>query len=328
MITVDHGCREKDMMDQLGSLADDIRYCTRLKYIAYAVLGTIKASRQDNIWFQGFFDPVIFLCLCLKRIGLVRAPVMISPRGQISDQFVEKDFRKKLFLRLLQVIGAHTGVTFHYTSELEKARADRLVDKHKFVIAPNVLRLDFFKNTLKFESVRRFEITDSPLFRIGYAGRIDRRKKIDILIRAIAVIDVNVELVIVGGKTPHMTELQSLICDLKLENRVKFTGPLHGKDLIEFYRSLNLFASLAEEENFGNTFLESLSLETPILFCSGAPWKFTVAEGWGFETDGSIEAVRETITRALRGSRQKRGDIQLMLKRFSPSSVALSLFRS
>jgi len=177
VITMSHGHREEDMMDQLGSLSEDICYCTSFKYIAYAVLGTIKASRQDNIWFQGFFDPVIFLCLCLKRIGLVRAPVMISPRGQISDQFVEKDFRKKLFLRLLQVIGAHTGVTFHYTSELEKARADRLVDKHKFVIAPNVLRLDFFKNTLKFESVRRFEITDSPIFRIGYAGRIDRRKK-------------------------------------------------------------------------------------------------------------------------------------------------------
>ena len=328
VITESHGRREEDMMNQLGSLSEDIRYYTSLKYIAYAVSGTIKASRQDNIWFQGFFDPLIFLCLCLKRIGLVRSPMMISPRGQLSDKFVEKNFRKKLFLRLLRVIDAHKCVTFHYTSELEKARADRLVDKHEFVIAPNVLRLDFFKNALEFESVRRPKITDSPVFRIGYAGRIDRRKKIDILIRAIAVIDVGVELVIVGDKTPHMTELQNLICDLKLEDRVKFTGRLHGKDLIEFYRSLNLFVSLADEENFGNTFLESLSLETPILFCSGAPWKFTVAEGWGFETDGSIEGVRETILRVLRGSRQKRGDIQLMLERFSPSSVALSLFRS
>lgn len=328
VITVSHGCREEDMMDQLGSLSEDIRYCTGLKYIACAVLRMIKASRQDNIWFQGFFDPLIFLCLCLKRIGLVRAPVMISPRGQLSDKFVEKDFSKKLFLRLWRVVDAHTSVTFHYTSELEKARADRLVDKHEFVIAPNVLRLDFPKNTLRFESVHRLEITDSPVFRIGYAGRIDRRKKIDILIRAISVIDVKVELVIVGDKTPHMTELHSLVCDLKLEDRVKFTGRLHGQVLIEFYRSLNLFVSLADEENFGNTFLESLSLETPILFCSGAPWKFTVAEGWGFETDGSIEGVRETILRALRGKRQKRGDIQLMLERFSPSSVALSLFRS
>lgn len=328
VITVSRGYRDKDMMNQLGSLSEDIRYCTRLKYIAYAVLGTIKASRLDNIWFQGFFDPLIFLCLCLKRIGLVRAPVMISPRGQLSDKFVKKNFRKKLFLRLLRSIDAHMCVTFHYTSELEKARAERLVDRHEFVVAPNVLRLDFFKNTLKFESVRRLEMSDSPIFRIGYAGRIDRRKKIDILIRAIAVLDVKVELVIAGDKTSYMAVLQSLISELKLEDRVKFTGRLHGQDLMEFYRSLNLFVSLADEENFGNTFLESLSLETPILFCSGAPWKFTVAEGWGFETDGSIEGVRDTIRRALRGSRQKRGDIQLMLERFSPSSVALSLFRS
>lgn len=328
VITMSHGHREDDMMEQLGSLSEDIFYCTSLKYIAYAVLGTIKASRRDNIWFQGFFDPLIFLCLCLKRMGLVRAPVMISPRGQLSDKFVEKDFRKKLFLRLLRSIDAHMCVTFHYTSELEKARAERLVDRREFVVAPNVLRLDFFKNTLEFESVRRLEITDSPIFRIGYAGRIDRRKKIDILIRAIAVLDVNVELLIAGDKTPYMTELQSLICDLKLEDRVKFTGRLSGQDLIEFYRSLNLFVSLADEENFGNTFLESLSQETPILFCSGAPWGFTLAEGWGFETDGSIEGVRETILRALRGSLQKRGDIQLMLERFNPRSVALSLFRS
>ena len=56
-----------------------------------------------------------------------------------------------------------------------------------------------------------------------------------------------------------LLNLKKLIKELKINDKVLFTGPLYGREKIEAYVDADVFVSMRSDEIFGMTFLEALA---------------------------------------------------------------------
>ncbi|WP_260439501.1 glycosyltransferase [Humibacillus xanthopallidus] len=107
---------------------------------------------------------------------------------------------------------------------------------------------------------------DAPL--VGYAGRLDPAKGVDVLVRA-AALEATVR-VRVAGDGPERESLEALADQLGIADRVEFVGPLAAEALPDFYRSLDALAvpsltTASWVEQFGRVALEAMACGTPVV---------------------------------------------------------------
>lgn len=106
----------------------------------------------------------------------------------------------------------------------------------------------------------------SNAIRIGTVSRLVPQKNISLLIRALqelnSVSSSNYELSVVGVG-PLKEELQSLAISLGVGNAVSWEG--QSKDVLAFYRSLDLFVLTSNYEGFGLVLLEAMSQGIPVI---------------------------------------------------------------
>lgn len=94
-------------------------------------------------------------------------------------------------------------------------------------------------------------------------GTVERRKNLQVLIRAMALLTPNVRLISVGPSTPYREECERLADEYALGERVEFRGYVEREDLLELYRTCALVAVPSRYEGFGYAAAQAL--------CSGAP---------------------------------------------------------
>ncbi|WP_246069754.1 glycosyltransferase [Humibacillus xanthopallidus] len=103
---------------------------------------------------------------------------------------------------------------------------------------------------------------------VGYAGRLDPAKGVDVLLRA-AALEATVR-VRIAGDGPERAALAALADRLGIADRVEFVGPLAPEALPDFYRALDVLVvpSLTTQswvEQFGRVALEAMACGTPVV---------------------------------------------------------------
>jgi len=101
---------------------------------------------------------------------------------------------------------------------------------------------------------------------ILHVGRLDTDKSVDKVIRsaAPAILNSGAHLLIVGDGC-QKNHLIRLCRDLKIEERVHFTGFIHPSKLPEIYRAANIFITASEIETQGIVLLEAAASGLPIV---------------------------------------------------------------
>ena len=99
-------------------------------------------------------------------------------------------------------------------------------------------------------------------------GRMDSRERYkghDCVIRAIPrlVAAGHDVIYIVVGEGDDLTRLKNLAEEMGVSSRVRFTGALEAKALVEVYRLADLFVMPSTKEGFGIVFLEAMASGTP-----------------------------------------------------------------
>ena len=103
-------------------------------------------------------------------------------------------------------------------------------------------------------------------FVFGYLGQLDRRKRVDLLIREFLKTKVDAELWIAGtGRDEPM--LKELAFG---DERIKFLGFIPDEKLRWFYNSLSYFIFPTWIEGYGLPIVESLACRTPVIVCDDA----------------------------------------------------------
>ncbi len=142
------------------------------------------------------------------------------------------------------------------------------VSEDKIEIIPNGIDLSEFDNLPARGEFRRKHGLGNSEKIILYLGRIHKIKGLDLLARAFAELSekvAHVRLVIVGPDDGYLPMLRKLIEELKIGEKVLFTGPLCGRDKLEAYVDADVYVLPSSYEILGITILEALACGTPVI---------------------------------------------------------------
>lgn len=100
-----------------------------------------------------------------------------------------------------------------------------------------------------------YKLKKDSIFRVGYLGQLDRRKRVNLLIQAFKASNIDGELVI-GGTGPDRAKLEAQAAG---DSRIKFLGFVPDSQLCDFYNSLSVFAFPSAAEGWGIPIVEAMA---------------------------------------------------------------------
>jgi glycosyltransferase involved in cell wall biosynthesis len=142
------------------------------------------------------------------------------------------------------------------------------LNANKLKIIPSGLDFSKVSYITKKESRASLRLSEKNVY-FGMIGRIDRKKRIELAIKALKLLNHStVQLLIIGEETPdtsdtYLNELKKLISTLNLGDQVHFLG--FQKDPSPFYRAIDALIMASDFETFGMSTIESLAHNTPVI---------------------------------------------------------------
>ncbi len=127
-----------------------------------------------------------------------------------------------------------------------------------------------------------------------YVGRLDLRKGIGQLLRALVGMDIPC---VVAGDGPSRKELESLSAELSLSERVSFLGPVPRVQLPELYRKAAMLVLPTHADTMPLVVLEAMACGTPAVATSISDIPKLVRHGYNglLVKPGDVEALRMSI---------------------------------
>ncbi|MEK7555446.1 MAG: glycosyltransferase [Patescibacteria group bacterium] len=260
-------------------------------------------------------------------------PYIISPRGNLMKEPLSGGLlKKKIYLFLIEKRNLAAASLIHFTVEAEKDEYLKAgLPLKKGVVIPNGLDLEEFSKRppLKFFR-KKFKIGDNKKI-VLFMGRLSWIKGFDALIPAFAeVIKKNPDtvLALVGGdEKGHKKNVEFLISNFKLKDKVMFTDILTGEDKIAAFQESDIFVLPSYSESFGMAALEAMYFGLPVVITKNvgiSPSVEKVSAGIVVEKDerqlsGAILRILQNLELGKEmGERGKR----LVEEEFSCQSVA------
>ena len=139
-------------------------------------------------------------------------------------------------------------------------------------------------------------IAASPRFTVLFVGRFYRRKRVDVLLRAAAMLRERVpglEVRIIGGG-PCTPALHALSRQLRLESTVTWLGDVSRAELIAEYQRATVFCLPSVQEGFGIVLLEAMAAAKAIVAARAAAIPEVAPHAELFEPDRA-EALAVSI---------------------------------
>jgi glycosyltransferase involved in cell wall biosynthesis len=158
--------------------------------------------------------------------------------------------------------------------------------------------IQFAKSKLLFKTYPMLKKRKIILF----LGRVDRKKGLDLLIRAFAILYKNSDqfsLLIAGsGDIGYINKLKNLSSSLGIAEKVIWMGMIHDELKWSTFYSSDIFCLPSHQENFGIAIVESLSANLPVLISSKVNIFSEISKdkaGIIFEAnlEGTLYALRE-----------------------------------
>lgn len=136
-----------------------------------------------------------------------------------------------------------------------------------------------------------------------FMGRLGREKNIDFLVRALPKILAKIPnaFLIVSGEGVAQSELETLVKELKLADKVKFMGFFKDKqDWVNCYAAADLFVFASLTETQGLVLLEAMAVGTPVV-AVGALGVLDVMQGerGGFLSKDDVDEFSSKVVKML-----------------------------
>ncbi len=129
-------------------------------------------------------------------------------------------------------------------------------------LIPNGIDFDLLQPERDADAVRRELGLTKNHFVIGTASRLVGLKRIDLLLRAFARLDCGESRLLIIGDGVERRNLEKLASQLKLDDRVIFTGTV--EQVGEYYPVMDVFVlPSTAAESFGNAVVEAMAMAVP-----------------------------------------------------------------
>ena len=269
----------------------------RFSYTPYLKRELLSLGNYDIYHAQGVWQYPTYALIDVARKKY--KPYLITPRGMLYPQDIAKSSTlfKKLSLKWRLLSDLNRASCVHVTCNEEMQVCRDLGVTSPIAVIPNPVEIKNYPYE-KEDSVRR----------IGYLGRVSRRKNIEGLILAFHDIGdeaKNAELLIIGGGDDEYERyLRQLVERYNLHN-VRFAGFLSGEEKDKALASCSVLAMPSEFENLGNVVLEGLVRNIPCIATTGSPWEELQTHNCGWWVPYTQEDITYAVRSALNVTQDK-----------------------
>lgn len=193
-------------------------------------------------------------------------PYVIQAHGSVLP-FFQKEQLKEIFDKLWGFNILYDASKAFALTEVEKEQYLKMgVPNDNIEIVPLGINLDEYGNLPdegNFKS--KYDIGENNKL-ILFLGRIHEIKGLDLLIRSFNQIpNENVRLAIVGGDYGFKEELEKLIDEYNLNDKIVFPGVLTGEDKLEALVDCDIFVMPSRYESFTTSGLEAMACSKPLI---------------------------------------------------------------
>lgn len=150
-----------------------------------------------------------------------------------------------------------------------------------------------------------------------YVGRLNVRKNIFNLLKALSILNNNQKLVIVGKEDWKMFDFNAMIDDLKIRKNIIFTGGLYNEELAAVYSMADVFIFPSFAESFGLPPLEAMASGISIVISKATCIPEICGEAGYYVNPNSPEEIASQILAVQSDDELKRKRVELGLKRAS-----------
>ena len=129
-----------------------------------------------------------------------------------------------------------------------------------------------------------------------HVGRISYEKELEMVVRAMRRIDATL---LVAGKGPAKADIEKLVKDLGLQDKVVFAGFVPDSELPAYYNAADIAVSASKFETQGLSILEAMASGKPVACRNGRAFAEIVHDGVnGYlfdDVDGCVEAMEKAF---------------------------------
>ena len=232
-----------------------------------------------------------------REAGRAGVPYVVSLRGMLEKDLIERKSAiwKAALIGFVEKRRLEGAAAIHVTSgrEADEAAAFGLSLRRVSEI-PNGVDVDraVFAASPAVSAV----IAHGPY--VLFLGRINWKKGIDRLIESMSYAP-DVRLIVAGNdEEGYLSELESLVADRDLRQRVIFAGPVYGDDKAALVARAQALVLPSYSENFGNVVLEAMAAARPVIVSAAVGAADLVRDhGCGVVIDGGAEQLGRAIAR-------------------------------
>lgn len=252
-----------------------------------------KISETDIIHLNSLFSTLAIYTFFYRSFFYPKKKIIWSVRGELNENALKiSSWKKRPLLYLYKLL--NKNIVYHSTSIQETKGIQKMFPQNKIVEIPNFIA----------PSKRLNLKTHNNLL---FVGRIHPIKAIHKLIEATALskkfMDSKYKLFLAGIHEPrhqyYMAELESLIEERKLTDKVQFLGHIGGDEKEKAYAEAVVLILPSETENFGNVVIEALNQGTPVIASKGTPWSILEKFNCGYHVENSPSELAKAIDEIL-----------------------------
>jgi len=149
-------------------------------------------------------------------------------------------------------------------SKLVSTQLEKHFGRTDSVVIPNAVDTGVFNSEARLarRSVSRQSLKlDDSDFVVLLIGNDWKKKGLDQLLRALAIIEIPIQLLVVGKDDPGL--YRSGLRQLQLDDRVRFLAP--SADVLSFYAAADAYVAPSLEDAFGLPILEAMACGLPVI---------------------------------------------------------------
>jgi len=279
-----------------------VRFPMYFAKVCFPITAFLKAfalhrkERFDFVWammaYAGF--PAVFFNFFFKKVPILLTLQDGDPIEKIAGRARIKIIMP-LFKRIFKV-SSHVQAISTYLADFAK----QMGYTGESTVVPNGVDYKKFSafDPADVEAIQKEYQKQPGDFWLFTASRLVEKNANDIVIRALAKLPKNVKFIL-AGLGPDREMLEALAAELDVTERIVFLGHMPHESIPTYLRASDAFIRPSRTEGFGNSFVEAMAAETPVIATTaGGIADFLRHDENGLEV--AIENVDDVVTQTLR----------------------------
>jgi glycosyltransferase involved in cell wall biosynthesis len=282
----------------------------------YKLVRFMRAGRYDVVHVH-LYRACVYGRIAARMAGI---PVVVTTEHSIGDHQIEGR-RKTWGVRVLYLA---TDKLSNVTIAVSEAVRRRLVDwgirEGKIRVIPNGLDVD----ALVFDAAARRRVRSSfgvpdGTYVVGGVGRLERGKRFDALIAALAPLLGPSRRLLLVGDGRERQRLRQLADAAGLADWVIFAG--ERADIGTLLSAMDLFVSPSDDETFGVAVLEALAAGLPVLYVQ-CPALDGLPRTGARQVGGTVDELRHAVLQQVHAGPRPRTGAATQLDRYAISACS------